>query len=179
MGKGAARSKYPRKLYEAELLVGMIGAIARVCGDPSETDQYVARVGASYAGKSWKGFGASLGGRLEGVPVEDLIGDSNGFRRPGYAISIEPGLSYSRGAYTFSLAVPYALYRNRTRSVADRLVPGRGLRVYGKLEALNPGGSIKDRVALYIVDVKSKPISVARMPFWATASFGDSKPSFK
>lgn len=91
----------------------------------SVADQYVARAGASYAGESWKGFGASLGGRLEGVPVEDLIGDSNGFRRPGYAISIEPGLSYSRGPYTFSLAVPYALYRNRTRSVADRLVPGR------------------------------------------------------
>lgn len=94
-------------------------------GIMSVADQYVARVGASYAGKSWKGFGASLGGRLEGVPVEDLIGDSKGFRRPGYAISIEPGISYSNGPYTFSLAVPYALYRNRTRSVADRLVPGR------------------------------------------------------
>lgn len=91
----------------------------------SVADQYVARVGVSYAGKGWRGFGTTLGGRLEGVPVEDLIGDSNGFRRPGYAISLEPGLSYSRGPYTFSLAVPYALYRNRTRSVADRLVPGR------------------------------------------------------
>lgn len=91
----------------------------------SVADQYVGRVGASYAGKTWKGFGGSLGLRLEGVPVEDLIGDSNGFRRPGYAISAEPGVSYSRGPYTFSLAVPIALYRNRTRSVADRLVPGR------------------------------------------------------
>lgn len=91
----------------------------------SVADQYVARVGASYAGKSWRGLGVSLGGRLEGVPVEDLIGDSNGFRRPGYAISVEPGISYSRGPYTFSLAVPYALYRNRTRSVPDRAIPGR------------------------------------------------------
>lgn len=91
----------------------------------SVADQYVARVGASYAGKSWKGFGGSMGLRLEGVPVEDLIGDSNGFRRPGYAISVEPGISYSRGPYTFALAVPYALYRNRTRSVPDRAVPGR------------------------------------------------------
>ncbi|HEX7183732.1 MAG TPA: hypothetical protein VF756_18005 [Thermoanaerobaculia bacterium] len=91
----------------------------------SVADQYVGRVGVSYVGKSWKGFGASLGGRLEGVPVEDLIGDSEGFRRPGYAISIEPGLNYTRGPYTVSLAVPYALYRNRTRSVADRRIPGR------------------------------------------------------
>jgi len=91
----------------------------------SVADQYLARVGGSYSNASWKGFGLSLGGRLEGVPVEDLIGDSDGFRRPGYAISVEPGLSYSRGPHTLSLAVPVAAYRNRTRSVADRLVPGR------------------------------------------------------
>ena len=91
----------------------------------SVSDQYVARAGVSYLGKTWKGLGVSLGGRLEGVPVEDLIGDSNGFRRPGYAISAEPGVSYIRGPYAFTLAVPIALYRNRTRSVADRMVPGR------------------------------------------------------
>jgi hypothetical protein len=91
----------------------------------SIADQYVGRIGASYSRAGWKGLGLSLGGRLEGVPVEDLIGDSDGFRRPGYAISAEPGLSYVRGPYNFSLAVPIALYRNRTRSVPDRAVPGR------------------------------------------------------
>lgn len=91
----------------------------------SVADQYLARTGVAYSGASWKGFGASLGGRLEGVPVEDLIGDSHGFRRPGYAVSLEPGLSYSRGPHTVSVAVPVALYRNRTRSVPDRLIPGR------------------------------------------------------
>lgn len=91
----------------------------------SVADQYVARLGGTYAGKSWRGLGVSLGGRLEGVPVEDLIGDSDGFRRPGYAVSVEPGLSYTSGPYTFALSVPVALYRNRLRSVPDRLVPGR------------------------------------------------------
>jgi hypothetical protein len=91
----------------------------------SVADQYLARVGVSYTDASWRGFGASLGGRMEGVPVEDLIGGSDGFRRPGYAVSIEPAVSYSRGPHTFSLAVPYAVERNRQRSVADRLVPGR------------------------------------------------------
>lgn len=91
----------------------------------SIADQYLARAGVSYSGASWKGFGMSLGGRMEGVPVEDLIGDSDGFRRPGYALSIEPGLSYSRGAHTFALSVPVAVHRNRQRSVPDRLVPGR------------------------------------------------------
>lgn len=91
----------------------------------SVADQYVARIGGSFYNPAWKGFGFSLGGRLEGVPVEDLIGDSEGFRRPGYAISAEPGMSYTRGPSTVSLAVPIALYRNRTRSVPDRMVPGR------------------------------------------------------
>lgn len=91
----------------------------------SIADQYLGRVGMSYAAPSWKGLGVSLGGRLEGVPVHDLVGDSDGFRRPGYAVSVEPGLSYSKGAHAFTLAVPVAVYRNRTRSVADRLEPGR------------------------------------------------------
>jgi hypothetical protein len=86
----------------------------------SVADQYVARLGCSYSNAAWKGFGLSLGGRLEGVPAEDLIGDSDGFRRPGYAVSAEPGLSYTRGPHSFSLAVPVALYRNRVRSVPDR-----------------------------------------------------------
>jgi hypothetical protein len=86
----------------------------------SVADQYVARLGCSYSNAAWKGIGVSLGGRLEGVPVEDLIGSSEGFRRPGYAVSAEPGLSYTRGPHSFSLAVPVALYRNRTRSVPDR-----------------------------------------------------------
>jgi hypothetical protein len=91
----------------------------------SVADQYLARVGTSYSTESWKGFGVTLGGRLEGVPVKDVIGGSDGFRRPGYAISAEPGVSWSHGPHTFSLDVPIAVYRNRTRSVADRLVPGR------------------------------------------------------
>ena len=91
----------------------------------SIADQYLARAGVSWSAASWKGFGMSLGGRMEGVPVEDLIGDSDGFRRPGYALSVEPGLSYTRGPHAFSLAVPIAVHRNRQRSVPDRLEPGR------------------------------------------------------
>lgn len=94
-------------------------------GVMSVADQYVARVGTSYSNKDWKGIGVTFGGRLEGVPVYDLVGSSDGFRRPGYAISAEPGVSWSHGPHTFSLDVPVAVYRNRTRSVADRLVPGR------------------------------------------------------
>jgi hypothetical protein len=34
---------------------------------------------------------------IEGALAEDLIGGSEGFRRPGYAISLEPGLNYGLG----------------------------------------------------------------------------------
>lgn len=91
----------------------------------SIADVYVARLGATYSSAAWGGWAASFGGRIEGVPVEDLIGSSTGFRRPGYAVSAEPSVSYSRNAYTFSLSVPFALHRNRQRSVPDRLEPGR------------------------------------------------------
>ena len=91
----------------------------------SISDQYVARAGFAYVGQSWKGFGFSLGGRIEGVPPEDLIGDSDGFRRPGFALSVEPGLSWAKGPHVFTASVPIAVHRDRQRSVPDRAVPGR------------------------------------------------------
>lgn len=91
----------------------------------SVADQYVFRTGVSAASPGWHGFSFSLGGRIEGVPVHDLIGSSDGFRRPGYAVSVEPGLTWSRGAHTVSLAVPVAVQRNRQRSVPDMEIPGR------------------------------------------------------
>ncbi|HWR83811.1 MAG TPA: hypothetical protein VN285_10965 [Candidatus Deferrimicrobium sp.] len=86
----------------------------------SVADQYVLRAGAGAAVPGVTGLGFSLGGRVEGVPAEDLIGSSDGFRRPGYAVSIEPLLSLDVGAMNIGAAVPIALYRNRVRSVSDR-----------------------------------------------------------
>lgn len=84
----------------------------------SVADQYFLRLGARYAISEHLGFTA--GGRLEGIPVEDLIGKSDGFRRPGYIISAEPGVDYSTGPHVFNLNVPIALIRNRTQSVTDK-----------------------------------------------------------
>jgi hypothetical protein len=86
----------------------------------SVADQYAARLGLMYAVLPRHGLAASLGGRLEGVPSEDLIGGSEGRRRPGYIVSIEPGLSYRWNAVNLALNVPIALYRNRTQSVDDK-----------------------------------------------------------
>lgn len=87
----------------------------------SVTDQYLFRGGIGRALPWVRGLAASFGGHIEGVPVRDAIGGSNGFRRPGYAISLDPGLLYATGRYTVSLNTPVAVERNRKRSVADYL----------------------------------------------------------
>ncbi|ULQ52351.1 hypothetical protein [Flavihumibacter fluvii] len=87
----------------------------------SVPDQYLARIGFNYNFLgNLKGFSASLGGRLEGIPVYDLIGSSAGFRRPGYIVSIEPGISYQMKKSALFLYVPVAMVRNRTQSVTDK-----------------------------------------------------------
>jgi hypothetical protein len=85
----------------------------------SVTDQYLVRGGISRAVPKVPGLFVTFGGRMEGVPVRDLLGRSDGFRRPGYAISADPGFLYSRWGYTFMCNVPWAIERNRRRSVTD------------------------------------------------------------
>lgn len=88
----------------------------------SATDQYLWRGGFSRpvtGVKLLRGTALSVGGRMEGVPVRDAFGKSDGFRRPGYVISIEPGLMYARGSYMFNVSGPWAMERNRKTSVTD------------------------------------------------------------
>jgi hypothetical protein len=83
----------------------------------SIVDQFVFRLGARY---NVKRFEFGLGGRYEGIPSEDLIGKSEGFRRPGYIISIEPSIAYHTGNHTFGINLPVALQRNRVQNTIDK-----------------------------------------------------------
>jgi hypothetical protein len=56
---------------------------------------------------------------MEGVPVTDWIGGSEGSRRPGYSISIEPGLIWTYHKWAATFTAPVAIERNRERSVSD------------------------------------------------------------
>lgn len=87
----------------------------------SVADQYLAQIGVAYPFPQVRGLAVIFGGRLEGVPVRDLFGKSEGFRRPGYALSLEPELVYTHGKHTWSVNVPVAVQRNRRRSVPDIL----------------------------------------------------------
>jgi hypothetical protein len=89
----------------------------------SIADQFLARVGVA---TSYRSFTGSLGGRLEGVPSSDVFGGDKGFRRPGYAISVEPGLTFRYRHSALTVGVPVAVYRNRTRSYADKINGGHG-----------------------------------------------------
>lgn len=84
----------------------------------SVPDQMMARAGANLTVKE---FIFSAGVRDECLPVYDLIGGSNGFRRPGYIISIEPGVTYTKGKLSVYVYAPFAVVRNRTQSVPDKI----------------------------------------------------------
>jgi hypothetical protein len=83
----------------------------------SVPDQYLLRGGFNYM---YKHLTLSGSVRMECIPVHDLIGGSNGFRRPGYIISAEPGLNYEFKNCTVFASVPFAIERNRTQSVPDK-----------------------------------------------------------
>ncbi|MBC7904617.1 MAG: hypothetical protein H7Y27_14430, partial [Gemmatimonadaceae bacterium] len=83
----------------------------------SVPDQYMARAGASYR---VKGLTISAGVRDECLPATDLIGGSAGFRRPGYVLSVEPGISYQVKKVNVYAYVPWAFKRSRTQSYADK-----------------------------------------------------------
>jgi hypothetical protein len=85
----------------------------------SATDQYLFRGGLARHIPHVRGLAASFGGRMEGIPVRDAFGKSDGFRRPGYIISIDPGIQFERGRSMFSLNAPWAVQRNRRASVTD------------------------------------------------------------
>jgi hypothetical protein len=85
----------------------------------SVTDQYLYRGGVSQGVPKLRGLALSLGVRGEGVPVRDLLGDSNGFRRPGSIVSLDPGLMFNYKRDTFAVNGPWALYRDRPPSVPE------------------------------------------------------------
>lgn len=84
----------------------------------SVPDQMMLRGGFNYMTNR---FTFSLGLRNECLPVHDLIGGSLGFRRPGYIISVEPGITYAFKKFNIYAYVPVAVTRNRTQSMGDKI----------------------------------------------------------
>jgi hypothetical protein len=102
----------------------------------SIADSYLGRLGVEY--KVWPKHDLtfSLANRIEGVPVYDLIGGSEWFRRPGYSISIEPGVMVNLHGWKMALYTPIAYYNNRERSVPDIEGGGHGDAAFADYQVL-------------------------------------------
>lgn len=88
-----------------------------VTGDvESVPDQELFRGGASLAAGH---FDFSGGVRYDVLPVRDLFGNSDGFRRPGRIFSGEPGVTYRFKNIAIYGFFPIAIIRDRTQSVPD------------------------------------------------------------
>jgi hypothetical protein len=92
------------------------------------SDEYLLEAGVAHPIRKIRGLTLTFGPRMEGVPARNLFptGNDLGFRRPGFAISAEPGIQYTRHGIVLSLTIARALYRDRTRSVPDLLTDGHG-----------------------------------------------------
>jgi hypothetical protein len=92
----------------------------------SISDQYLLEAGVAVPIRKVRGLSITVGPRWEGVPAKDLIGSNDGFRRPGYAVSMETGFQYARGRQLFTGTVGKAILRDRTRSYPDRVYGAHG-----------------------------------------------------
>jgi len=77
----------------------------------SVPDQVLVRGGVTHAIWPSKGLDLSFGARREGIPAHDLIGGSDGWRLPGFSVSVEPGISIAHGRHYLSVTAPVAVYR--------------------------------------------------------------------
>src|SRR5262249_58928501 len=57
----------------------------------SVADQYAARIGVAVPAPKIRGLSMSFAGRIQGVPVRELLRQSGGLRRPRFATSGQPG----------------------------------------------------------------------------------------
>jgi hypothetical protein len=100
----------------------------------SVPDVYSARLGGAFSLLADQGVTVSLGARIDGIPVHDLVGggDDDTIKRTAYVIFADPGLSFSRAGNILTLSVPYRLAVNRQKSVFEE-----------RTNALNAGGFAK------------------------------------
>lgn len=94
----------------------------------SVPDVYYGRSGVAFTLSKKHQLSASLGARVDGLPKHDLVGESDGFRRPVLIAFVDPALTYVRGRSTFSINVPVLVYEDFKRSLLDERTgkPGGG-----------------------------------------------------
>jgi hypothetical protein len=83
-------------------------------------DTYSARAGVAWLLPSPQGFTVSAGGRMFGITTRDLMNGGNlYFRRPGYEVYFEPGVSWASRTHAVSVTVPIRVAQNKRDSLLD------------------------------------------------------------
>ena len=112
----------PREQNGVAFTTGRTPSAIRIKSGSLETsvpDFYSIRVGGYInAGK----LSFSLGIRDDGSPVHDLFGGSNGDRRAGHNISVEPGIIYKMKTANLYAYVPIIVGRRIEQNVPDKFV---------------------------------------------------------
>ena len=99
----------------------------------SVADQFSIRAGAYYNLKRWS-FSAGI--RNEGTPVEDILGGSEGVRRAGHNLSVEPGIIYKLKKASVYAYVPFIVDRKISQNQPDKFKTK-----YTGAYFVSPGGS--------------------------------------
>lgn len=91
------------------------------------SDQYLIEAGVQFPVGRVTGLAVTVGPRDEGVPAKNLFPNNNaGFRRPGYAVSVGPGLQYVRNSNILTAGIYKAVHRDRTSSYPDTVYGTHG-----------------------------------------------------
>lgn len=83
----------------------------------SVPDVYHARMGLAYAVMPERGVAVSLGVRMDGIPTQDLIGKSDGFRAAARTVLLDPGLSWTFGRNDITVSLPIRVHGEFKRGV--------------------------------------------------------------
>ena len=86
----------------------------------SVPDVYSVRTGLAYALAASRGVSVNLGARVDGIPLRDIVGGNDGFRRPGHTLFLDAGSSARIGKQEFTVSVPIRIGQNFSRSLIDR-----------------------------------------------------------
>jgi hypothetical protein len=82
-------------------------------------DVFSAHAGLAFDVSRRHGIAASLGARIDGIPTRDLVGRSDGFRRPAVIGYLEPSISLTRGRSTVTLNAPVRVHEDFRPSLID------------------------------------------------------------
>ena len=96
-----------------------VNQIASTSNVYSVPDSYTFRAGANVAVRNFTIWG---GLRMEGSPVHDVIGKSNGQRRAGKTVSIDPGINYKFRSVTLYTFIPIPIHRQTRQTVPDQRI---------------------------------------------------------